>query len=192
MRRLFHFTAGLLLVFILAYVDRKQGIIIALSLFIIVSITETVRLTLPEVNRLFLRFFNPLLRGEEERKPTGTAYFLGGILLSILLFDRNIALLSITILTVGDPAGSAVGKRWGSYRIRGKSIEGSIAFLITSAVTGLLLKSLWPELPAEVIVTGAATGALTELISSRVNDNLLIPLAASGAMKALLIFLSLF
>ena len=192
MRRLFHFTTGFLLVFILAYVDRQQGILLALSLFIIVTITEIIRLTLPEVNQLFVRFFNPLLRGEEERKPTGTAYFLGGILLSLLLFNRNIALLSITILTTGDPAASAIGKRWGRHRIRGKSIEGSMAFLITSAGTGLLLNRLWPELPTEVIVTGATTGALTELISGKLNDNLLIPLAASGAMKALLIFLSLF
>ena len=122
LRRLYHSIAGLLLVFLLAYTDKTKGIILISSLFIIVITLESIRLLIPDVNRLFFRYFNPFLRKEEERKPTGTAYYLVGVLLSLLLFDKGIALFAITILAVGDPAASTVGKRWGKYRIQGKSL----------------------------------------------------------------------
>jgi len=191
MRRLFHLLTGLSLVLILAYSDRTKGVFLILSLFIVTIIIETIRLHLPEVNRLFFHYFHSLLRGEEKKKLTGTAYFLGGVLLSILLFDVDIALFSITILTVGDPAASTIGKRWGRYRIKGKSLEGSMAFFITTVVVGLILQRLWPGLPAAVIIAGAVTGTLTELLSTKVNDNFLIPLTAAGAMETASFFLNL-
>ena len=190
MRRLFHLLTGLSLVLILAYSDRTKGTLLILSLFIVTIIIETIRLHLPEVNRLFFHYFHSLLRGEEKKKLTGTAYFLGGVLLSILLFDVDIALFSITILTVGDPAASTIGKRWGRYRIKGKSLEGSMAFFITTAMVGLILQRLWPGLPATVIIAGVVTGTLTELLSTKVNDNFLIPLTAAGAMETASFFLN--
>lgn len=191
MRRLFHLITGLSLVLILAYSARTKGILLILSLFIITIIIETIRLHLPKVNHLFFHYFHSLLRGEEKKKLTGTAYFLGGILLSILLFDMDIALFSITILTVGDPAASAIGKRWGRYRIKGKSLEGSMAFFISAMIMGLILRRLWPGLPAAVLIAGAVAGALTELLSAKVNDNLLIPLIAAEAMETASFFLNL-
>jgi len=191
MRRFFHLLTGLSLVLILAYSDRTKGVFLILSLFIVTIIIETIRLHLPEVNRLFFHYFHSLLRGEEKKKLTGTAYFLGGVLLSILLFDVDIALFSITILTVGDPAASTIGKRWGRYRIKGKSLEGSMAFFITTAMVGLILQRLWPGLPATVIIAGVVTGTLTELLSTKINDNFLIPLTAAGAMETASFFLNL-
>ena len=191
MRRLFHLITGLSLVLILAYSDRTKGLLLILSLFIVTIIIETIRLHLPVVNRLFFHYFHSLLRGEEKKKLTGTAYFLGGVLLSILLFDVDIALFSITILTVGDPAASTIGKRWGRYRIKGKSLEGSMAFFISTMAVGLILQRLWPGLPATVIIAGVVTGTLTELLSTKVNDNFLIPLTAAGAMETASFFLNL-
>lgn len=191
MRRLFHLITGSALVFILANSERTKGILLILSLFITTIIIETIRLHVPKVNHLFLHYFHSLLRGEEENKLTGTAYFLGGTLLSILLFDVDIALFSITILSVGDPAASTIGKRWGRYRIKGKSLEGSMAFSISTIMVGFIFQRLWPGLPATIIVAGAVTGALTELLSTKLNDNLLIPLTAAGVMETASLFINL-
>src|SRR3989304_6101485 len=191
MRRLFHLITGISLVLILAYSDRTKGILLILSLFIVTIIIETIRLYLPGVNRLFFHYFHSLLRGEEKKKLTGTPYFLMGVLLSILLFDADISLFSITILTVGDPAASTIGKRWGRHRIKEKSLEGSMAFFISTIAVGLILQRLWPGLPATVLIAGAVTGTLTELLSTKVNDNLLISLTAAGAMETASFFLNL-
>lgn len=191
LRRLFHSIAGIVLVFTLSQADKTSGIFIVSSLFAMIIITETLRLRLPAVNSLFFRYLNPLLRQEEKRQPTGTIYFLGGVLLSLLLFDWEIALFSITILSVGDPAASTIGKISGRYRIGRKSLEGSAAFFIASIAAGLILRGLWPGLPAGAMITGVTVGTLVELIPSKVNDNLLIPVASGGAMEVYLLSLHL-
>lgn len=191
MRRVYHLTAGLFVVLIVAHLDRNQGLVLISSLFLLTLLIETSRLLLPDMNRLFLRYLGLLLRENEKRRPTGTGFYLGGVFLSLLLFEREVALFSMTILAVGDPVASTVGKRWGSHRLGEKSLEGSIAFLVASAGAGFLLYRLWPELHAGLIIAGAAAGTFAELLSRKIDDNLLIPLAAAGAMEGCLFLLNL-
>lgn len=191
MRRFYHLTAGLLTVLTVAHLDRNQGLVLISSLFLLTVLIETSRLLLPNINRLFLRYFNLLLRENEKKQPTGTGFYIAGVLLSLLLFEREVALFSMTILAVGDPVASTVGKRWGSHRLGEKSLEGSMAFLLASAGAGFLFYRLWPELHAGLIITGAAAGTLAELVSRKIDDNLLIPLAAAGTMTGCSFLLNL-
>ncbi len=191
MRRFYHLTAGLFTVLIVAHLDRNQGLVLISSLLLLTILIETSRLLLPDINRLFLHYLGLLLREKERRKPTGTGFYLGGVLLSLLLFEREVALFSMTILAVGDPMASTIGKRWGYHRLGEKSLEGSMAFLLASAGAGFLLHRLWPELHAGLIVTGAAAGTLAEFVSRKIDDNLLIPLAAAGTMKGCSFLLNL-
>lgn len=191
MRRVYHLTAGLFVVLIVAHLDRSQGLVLISSLLLLTILIEASRLLLPDINRLFLRHLGLLLRENEKRKPTGTGFYLGGVLLSLLLFERGVALFSMAILAVGDPAASTVGKRWGSHRLGEKSLEGSMAFLLASAGAGFLFHRIWPELHAGLIITGAAAGTFTELVSRKIDDNLLIPLAAAGTMEGCSFLLNL-
>ncbi len=192
MRRLFHIITGILLVLIVAYLDKRRGIIFLSTLFVIAIIFETVRLSLPYFNRIFFHHLNPLLRAEEKSRPTGAGYYLGGILLSLLLFKYEIALFSMTILAVGDPVASVTGKRFGRYYIRGKSLEGAIGFFMASMGAGFILNGLWAELPIGIMITGVIAGTLSELLSNKINDNFLIPIVAAGTMEAVLSLLNLF
>jgi len=185
MRRLFHLISGLFLIFITAYLDSMKGILLVLSLFILMSIVEVIRLYHPDVNRLFLRCFSLLVRPHEENKPTTTIYFLSGMLISLIFFNRDIALYAITILTIGDPAASTFGKRFGRHLFKGKSLEGSLAFLFVSFITGLILHRLWPGLSTEIMIAGAVAGTIAELLSIRIDDNLIIPVASSVVMQGL-------
>lgn len=188
MRKLYHLIAGLILVFIAAFLEKDYRIFLILSLFFLAVFIEVIRLLLPDANRLFCGYFGSMLRENEKNRPTGTVYYLGGILLSFLLFEGDIALFALTILAVGDTAASIIGKRWGRHRIRRKTLEGSMAFFIASIGAGLILYRLWPALPVEVLITGAVAGTLAELIPVNINDNFIIPLAASGAMQAISFF----
>lgn len=186
MRRLYHLISGLFLVLIVAHLNKEKGLLFVSFLFFSTVTLEVLRLLLPNLNRIFLQYLGLLLRQEEEHQPTGTGFYLGGILISLLLFEREIALFSMTLLAVGDPAASFFGKRWGRHRLGEKSFEGSTAFFMASIGAGLILYGLWPGLPLEVIITGAAAATLAELISIKINDNLIIPLAAAGVMQAML------
>ena len=77
-------------------------------------------------------FFGRVLREEEKRTLMGSTYFLFSSLLTILLFPKSIAIASLLILILSDTAGALVGKWIGKVPIFGKTLEGSLAFFLSS------------------------------------------------------------
>ncbi len=123
-------------------------------------------------------FFGRVLREEEKPALMGSTYFIFSTLLTILLFPKPIAIASILILILSDTAAAWVGKGVGKVRLFGKTVEGSVAFLITS----LLIVWIYPNLdrfPGSVAALGAT---LIEVLPIRLNDNLTIPLVAGAIM----------
>lgn len=188
MRRLYHLISGLLLVYVISQLDRRGGIILISVMLSLAIIIEAARLIFPAFNNLFIRCFSLLLRQEEKRKPTGSAWYIAGVLLSLLLFKKEFAMFSMVILAVGDPSASTIGKSWGRHRIKRKSIEGSVAFLIAAIVAGFIFQRLAGGLSFITIASGAVAGTITELASSKLDDNLTIPLIASACMQAVSYF----
>lgn len=189
MRRLYHLVSGLLLTYLISQLDRTGGLILVSVLLALAIILETARLIIPAFNRLFIRCFSMLLRQEEKRKPTSSAWYIAGVLLSLLLFKKEFALFSMVILAVGDPSASTIGKNWGRHRIKKKSIEGSVAFLIAAIISGFIFQRIAGGLSFAIIAAGALAGTITELVSTKLDDNLTIPLIASGCMQAVYYFL---
>jgi len=185
LRQLYHTMSGLSLVLIIAYLDEVTDVYLISALFFLALVIEAARLYLPGINRIFIKYFGVLMRDEETGNPTGTLYYLSGVLISILLFPKEIVLFSMTVLAVGDPIAFIVGSNFGRFRIGRKSLEGSLGFLTASIITGFLLHKLWGNLSGPVIITGALTGTIVELIPLKINDNLTIPVAASAAMHLL-------
>ncbi len=188
MRRLYHLISGLLFVYVISQLDRRSGIILVSVMLALAISIETARLIFPAFNSLFFRCFSLLLRQEEKRKPTGSGWYIAGVLLSLLLFKKEFAMFSMVILAVGDPSASTVGKSWGRHRIKRKSIEGSIAFLIAAIAAGFIFQRTLGSLSFVIIITGAIVGTITELLSSKLDDNFTIPLIASGCMQAVAYF----
>jgi len=99
------------------------------------------------------------------------------------------------VLTLGDPVAGWVGRRFGRVQlVRGRTLEGSLAFLAVGfgsalAVTGLALERPWPEL-ALVALGAAVSGSVAELLSVRLDDNLTVPLAAAGGAAAVTLAIS--
>ena len=189
MRRLYHLVSGLLFVYVISQLDRRSGIILVSVMLALAIAIETARLIFPALNTLFIRCFNMLLRHEEKRKPTGSAWYIAGVLISLLLFKKEFAMFSMVILAVGDPSASTVGKSWGRHHIKRKSLEGSLAFLIAAIAAGLIFQRTLGGLSFVIIITGAIVGTMTELLSSKLDDNLTIPLISSGCMQAVVYFL---
>ena len=112
----------------------------------------------------------------------GLITFYTGMMLAIVLFPLEIAMLCIIILSIGDALSTLVGKLYGKHKLpinRIKSWEGSITFFI-SALAILLLASLALE-PAIMI---AAFITLVEGLP-KLNDNITIPLAVGFALLLL-------
>ncbi len=177
-RQLFHLTSGIAIVLLVYY--NLIGVATIAVLFCIglfASIYATNH-KIPGVDWL--------LRNMEREKDlkilpgVGAVMLLGGALLALLLFDKNIALASITILAVGDSVSPIIGSSIGRIRHpfnKERFIEGTIAGIIMSAVCCLLFVGLGPAVIASTIAMAIESLEL-KFYGETIDDNLLIPVIA--------------
>jgi dolichol kinase len=144
---------------------------------------ELVRLSVASVNLWFVRQFSTLLRESEKRRLNGSSYIFVAAALLFLIFDYRLSVLALVFLGVGDPAGGAIGRRWGKRRFGRKSLEGSAAFLFCALGFGLVINS-FTQVSVLVVLAGVISSTLVEFLSLPPDDNLTVPLLACGAMTA--------
>ena len=106
-------------------------------------------------------------------------------LIAFLAFQRDIAVLALSFLAVGDPLANIVGKQIGRRKLRGKTLEGGLACLIACVVTGLIFYYAGLNVPLLTILLGAAVATISEAIPLPINDNLTIPLLAGLVMTVM-------
>ncbi len=123
-------------------------------------------------------FFGKVLREKEKGTLMGSTYFLFSSLLTILIFPKPIAIASLLILILSDTAAALVGKWVGGISVFGKTLEGSMAFLVSS----LIIVWNYPQLNRFSGSFAALGATLVELLPIRVDDNLTIPLVAGAIM----------
>jgi dolichol kinase len=134
------------------------------------------------LERLFEGLIGPALREGEERKPTTGTWSMLGVLISVLLFAREVAIPAMFYAQLGDPAAEIVGRRWGHHRVSsGKSLEGSLGCFITCAAVGLVCSRLVPLGPG-VAILGAFVAAIVEVLPLPLGDNLFMAPLSGLAM----------
>lgn len=166
--------------------NRAVMLYVLVPLAAIAIVGETLRHTRPGFRRFIDGWLGRVLRQAEAHTLTGATYVVFAALLAILLFDEPIAIAVLLFLSVSDALASLVGIRFGRIRLGGKSLEGSLAFLVSAIGIALLVLPTRPL----VAIAGAATATVTEalpleLAGRRLDDNLTIPLAAGTAMTVL-------
>ena len=166
-------------------VSRDLFLWLLLSLAAALLLVDVIRLTWPAVNRLFVRLFGRLIRQQEATGLNGSTYVLVGSLLTLLLFDRDIAVAGLIFLGAGDAAAGIIGERWGRHKLLRKSLEGTAAFFISCVVVGLIFKYAALDISLMVLLLGALSAAIVELMPLPVNDNLVIPLLSAAIMTGL-------
>jgi dolichol kinase len=175
-RNLFHFSG---IVIPLAYLLHSKGAALSLTilLFCVLSAVEFLRIT----GRLKVGLAGKYLKEKEQKKPTGSIFYVVAALVTILLFHKQVAICSLLVLCISDPLSSLVGRRLGRHPLFGKSVEGTLAFLGSSLII-LLLFSVSPP----VALAAAFVATLTELFTPRfLDDNLTIPIATGFALTIL-------
>ena len=120
---------------------------------------------------------------------TGATWMLLAAFVCVSLFEQYIAFSAILVLVISDSSAALVGKAWGSVTLFEKSLQGTLAFVVSAwlclAFVGWLYGFgvgwyLWS------IVTAFIT-ALAELFSNRfrLDDNMFIPLSLAVVLKVL-------
>jgi dolichol kinase len=143
---------------------------------------DYVRLYGNRKSRYFIyRYMGIMIRPREKRDFIGASYILSGSILTILLFDKPIAIAAISFIVIGDTAGAIIGRLWGKVRFRNKSLEGSISFLIACIVAGTII----PGIPFWVIIVGAVAATIVEAITLHIDDNLIVPVTSGAVMQVI-------
>ena len=123
----------------------------------------------------------------------GMIFFLFGSLLSLQLFEKDIALAAITILTFGDSVSHIIGSQYGKLRniFNSKSpklFEGTLSGIVVGFLSALLFVNPTEALLASFVGMSAEAVDL-KLNTKALDDNLLIPLAAGTTIFLLRKFL---
>ena len=140
-----------------------------------------------------LRFVTPLRQrlggvlGGVERQSWGEFYFpvAVAIIFTLIHEQRAFYVVPLLVLTLADAMAALIGIWFGHIKYRTgdgvKSIEGSLAFFATAAVSTFLpLRGLTDAVTVHIAVTAVSVGVLAMLVEAmswRGLDNLFLPLA---------------
>ncbi len=183
-RQLVHILVGLITV-ILIYFD----LLSPWAIFLLIIAGLLLSFIAKRVDIPLISFFLDHLEREEQKKTfpgKGTIFFFIGVLLVLKLFDRDIALAAIMVLTLGDSISHLFGAQFGLTRnlFNGKSrklLEGTLMGTVTGFLGALLFV---PYLEA---ILGSAAAMVAEVVKIDFNehtldDNLIVPLVAGTVM----------
>ncbi len=185
-RRVFHVVTTSAVALMALGLDREVMIVITGLLTGVAVALEVGRWRFSALNGWFQARFGVLMKQSESSQVLGSTYMAAASLIVFLFFDKELAILALLYIAVGDPLAGVVGKRYGRVRIGSKSVEGTLAFAVGAGVVGCALIAGGLDVPYWVALGGAGVGALVELLPSPLDDNLTVP-PVSGAFMWLLV-----
>lgn len=137
--------------------------------------TDLIRFNWPAFNKFYIRMLGGFMRESEAHdKFNGVIGYLAGLWMTLRFCPKDVAVMSVLLLSWCDTAASTFGRLWGKYtpRIRrGKSLAGSLAAFTVGVVTAGLFWGLLAPLIDQSLNTGknafAFQGALTLPLQAR-------------------------
>ena len=173
--------------------------LLILTPFALGSITiDIIRLKKLPLHGFLNRLIGPMLREHEDSDFTGSSYMFAASVLSIILFDKSVAIAAISFIILGDIAAALIGRRYGKLKInwglvrsdaetgqnksKKKTFEGSLACLSMCLLVALIV----PELPLWIGVVGAFVATVVEAMPFPIDDNFSVPLISGLVMHVLL------
>lgn len=112
-----------------------------LSALIPIASVDYLRHTFPGLNRLYIKLVGALMRESEVDGWNGVIWYLLGAWIVLRFFPKDVAVVSILLLSWCDTAASTFGRLYGRYtpRLRrGKSLAGSLAAMGTGVMTAVI------------------------------------------------------
>jgi len=162
----------------------KELLLLILSLLLVVAVSiEAARSVSEKFSDLFIKIVGRMLRKHENKRLTGATYLIFGSFLTILIFNKWIAITALFFVIISDALAAVVGTMFGRHTIYGnRTVEGSAVFVAASLIIILMIN----KVPFFVGLSGMVIALVLEVFVKRVNDNLMIPLSSGLVMQSLM------
>ena len=188
LRKLLHLSNLVIPFTYLFYFDSKvEALIILLPITSFAFLIEYLRINSISVKNIFDKYLFSMLRNHEKSgKYTGATWVFISSTLSIGIFPKDIAIISLIYMSIGDTAAGLIGRKFGRIKIYNKTLEGALAGFIVCLIVGLMIDL---NLSKTVVAIGALSAAIIEFMPISIDDNLRIPLFSGTVMYVMSIVL---
>ena len=188
LRKLIHLSNLIIPFTYLFYFNTKiEALIVLVPITSFSLLIEYLRINSSIVKNIFDSYLFIMLRNHEiSGKYTGATWVFIASTLSIAVFPKEIAVLSLVFMSIGDTTAGIIGRKFGRIKFYNKTFEGALAGLIVCLIIGLMMDL---NLPNVIIIVGAFSAMIIELIPVSLDDNLRIPLFSGTIMYAMSIVL---
>ena len=109
---------------------------------------------------------------------TGASWVMISAFVTILIFPKNIAILSLIFMSIGDTVAGLAGRRIGKLKIGEKTLEGFLMGFLACA----LISYNYKLIPFSISIYGSLVGMIFEVLPLPFDDNLKIPLSSASIM----------
>ncbi|KAK9460427.1 cytidylyltransferase family-domain-containing protein [Lipomyces oligophaga] len=207
-RKFLHVSIGFLSIGLYYFgVELSQVTPVLVALFAIIISLDLLRFRYELVSKYYIQFFGFLMRESEVSKINGIVWYLLGLIIVFSVFPKDIAVLSVLLLSWADTAASSIGRAYGYLTpklVRNKSLAGSSAAFVTGVVASYILYGVMlpgtPELNLHdflayrpdqsklslevVCLISGFVGSFSEAVDIwELDDNLTIPVISAVVMN---------
>ncbi|CEP62305.1 diacylglycerol kinase LALA0_S05e02586g [Lachancea lanzarotensis] len=133
-RKTLHSSIGFITLYLyttgLDYRKVRNPLVVA---FLSIFTLDLIRLRWTAFNKLYCKFVGALMRKREIHTYNGVLWYLLGLIFAFSFFPKDVALISLFLLSWSDTAASTFGRKFGHLTpklARNKSLAGSIAAFV--------------------------------------------------------------
>jgi len=170
------------------FITKELAVMLLIPVTIFSIFLDFGRYVFPSLGKLFYTLFGFMLREHEmdqkKKNLSGATYVFISALIVILLFPKVFAILGLAVLIIGDTSAALIGRKFGRHKFLSKSLEGTLAFFLSSVIVVFLTPKIegnWTEYLIGILAVGIA--AIAENISyGYADDNFSIPISIGVTM----------
>jgi glycerol-3-phosphate acyltransferase PlsY len=185
--RLYLRPLAVLLVINYLRADKKQALTLIGSIALFFLLLDLIRLFSTKVNVFFFKKVKDLYKSREYSKFSSITIFLFAGFLTVLLFEKPIAVLAVSYLIFGDFFSKFFGIHFGRTKIFEKTLEGSLAHFNACLIAGYIFLH-FVSVPIPAYLTGVFVASVSEVLPLGVNDNFSVALLSASSMYVFLLF----
>jgi dolichol kinase len=145
-----------------------------------------------DLRKVFFKSVIAAFGGNLDLIVSGGAPVYAAAALTCLFFVPLCAAAGMAVLMTADAAAALIGRKFGKHKlVNGKSLEGTLAFVLTGVLaTGVCISAVGVSSLLPYVLPAVILAALAELFQKqlKVDDNFSIPLVTAGFLQLALLF----